>query len=422
MFQNGPEDQGGIQTLSHLVSFYRSQTRRLLNGAALWALVVLGSPGTLTAGDAREVRAIWVTRWDYTKAVDLRTIVANSASLGLNRIYLQVRGQADAFYRSSHEPWAEELGGDPRRDGNPGFDPLEEALRAAAQKRIEVYAWINVLPAWKGENLPKSKKHVVHAHPEWLMEDALGRRPLTRKDRYVLLNPCLPEVRNHLTLVVSEITSNYPVHGIQFDYIRFLGRSIEDGEDVPFDRRTLATFQVRHGAHPSAAPSAWGRFRQRAMDELVQAMANAARSSRPGIRVSVAAVQDVERARNHMFQDASRWSRSGWIDEVCPMLYTRDDSKLEERLRLWKRDVAPDRLVAGVGAYLLGSGRRLHGQVHLTRSHDLRGYCVFSYPSCFLSRSKHSKHSPKAAEIRAQMRNALLISNSRVVTRQVSNP
>ena len=104
MFQNGPEDQGGIQTLSHLVSFYRSQTRRLLNGAALWALVVLGSPGTLTAGDAREVRAIWVTRWDYTKAVDLRTIVANSASLGLNRIYLQVRGQADAFIAAPTNP------------------------------------------------------------------------------------------------------------------------------------------------------------------------------------------------------------------------------------------------------------------------------------------------------------------------------
>jgi uncharacterized lipoprotein YddW (UPF0748 family) len=372
------------------------------------------------AGEVSEVRAIWVTRWDYKSAKDIKNVVANSASLGLNRIYLQVRGQADACYRSSHEPWSEELGGDPKRAGNPGFDPLAEALQAATRKGIEVYAWINVLPAWKGRTLPRDKTHVVHTHPEWFMQDANGRRPLTHTDHYTLLNPCLPEVRDHLARVVGEIASRYGVHGVQFDYIRFLGRRVEDGEDVPFDTRTLADFKKQTGAHPGAAPAAWDLFRQEAMNRLVQTLANAARKARPEIRVSVAAVQDPERARAHFFQDARHWTRIGWIDETCPMLYTTDDNKLEERLRTWKREVPPSKLVAGVGAYLLRSGRQLHGQVHATRRHDLGGYSLFSYPSCFISRSKHSESGDDAAEIRAQLRNALLISNSRAVTPALS--
>ena len=47
-----------------------------------------------------EVRAIWVTRFEYRTEREVRTIVANSAALGFNTILFQVRGQAD----KSHGP------------------------------------------------------------------------------------------------------------------------------------------------------------------------------------------------------------------------------------------------------------------------------------------------------------------------------
>ena len=90
--------------------------------AALLAIpaAAMGAPATATD----EVRAIWITRFEYQTEADVKTILANCASLGFNTILFQVRGQADAYYRSSIEPWAERLGG---RD--PGFDPLEVACR-----------------------------------------------------------------------------------------------------------------------------------------------------------------------------------------------------------------------------------------------------------------------------------------------------
>src|SRR5438067_11750237 len=93
-----------------------------------------GSP----APAADEVRAIWVTRFEYQTEAEVKTILANCASLGFNTILFQVRGQADACYRSSIEPWAERLGG---RD--PGFDPLEVACRESRRLGLSLHAWVN---------------------------------------------------------------------------------------------------------------------------------------------------------------------------------------------------------------------------------------------------------------------------------------
>src|SRR5688572_12674087 len=98
------------------------------------------------AAGTDDVRAIWVTRFEYQTEADVKAIVANCAALGFNTILFQVRGQADAYYRSSIEPWAERLGG---RD--PGFDPLDVACREAKRRGVALHAWVNVMPAWRGK-------------------------------------------------------------------------------------------------------------------------------------------------------------------------------------------------------------------------------------------------------------------------------
>lgn len=116
--------------------------------------------------NVKEIRAIWVTRWDYRSESDVRAVIRNCKSLGLNRIYFQVRGRSDAFYRSELEPWAEELGGK-----NPGFDPLAVAIDEAGKSSIQLHAWVNVLAGWKGKVPPKSKTHLYHTHPDWFLTD-----------------------------------------------------------------------------------------------------------------------------------------------------------------------------------------------------------------------------------------------------------
>ena len=252
-------------------------------------VAIVAAPRPAQGADRREVRAIWVTRWDYVSAYDVRTAIRNCASLGLNRVYFQVRGQADAFYRSTLEPWSEELKGDPKRGGDPGYDPLAIAVTAARESGVELYAWINVLPGWRGKKPARDRRHLFHRHPEWFMTDGRGRRQLLARetDRYSLLNPCRSEVRAHLRAVVAEIAQNYAIDGVQFDYLRYLRRNVSKGEDVPLDAATVATFRKRFGREPGTLPGAWNRFRQDAMDLLVRELASAIRSrNRPTVRSS----------------------------------------------------------------------------------------------------------------------------------------
>src|SRR5690554_7465617 len=68
-----------------------------------------------------EMRAVWLSRWDWYDRADLEALVDSVAAANFNAIYLQVRTRSDAYYRSSVEPWAHRppvfsLGQDPGWD------------------------------------------------------------------------------------------------------------------------------------------------------------------------------------------------------------------------------------------------------------------------------------------------------------------
>jgi uncharacterized lipoprotein YddW (UPF0748 family) len=50
------------------------------------------------ADSAAPIRALWITRWDYLTADDVRKAIENASWLGATDVMWQVRGQADAFY------------------------------------------------------------------------------------------------------------------------------------------------------------------------------------------------------------------------------------------------------------------------------------------------------------------------------------
>ncbi|MCX7958621.1 MAG: family 10 glycosylhydrolase, partial [Deltaproteobacteria bacterium] len=78
-----------------------------------------------------EARSVWITRWDYEKSKNngpqsIAAIMKNISDANFNMVYFQVRGRADAYYKSSYEPWASEFTGTLGAD--PGWDPLMVAV------------------------------------------------------------------------------------------------------------------------------------------------------------------------------------------------------------------------------------------------------------------------------------------------------
>ena len=350
----------------------------LLVAGLMAPAAALGAP----AAGSDEIRAIWVTRFEYQTEADVKAIVANCAALGFNTILFQVRGQADAYYRSSIEPWAERLGG---RD--PGFDPLETACRESKRLGISLHAWVNVMPAWRGKVPPADRNHVCYRRPDWIVVGKDGRRQ-TFNDHYVCLNPCLPEVREYVVSVLRDLAERYPIDGLHLDYVRFI-----EG-DWSYDAKTLALF----GGSPEADPEGWAQFRRGAVTELVQATRRMLRDMRPNAMLT-AAVFPSAKSRQRVLQDAEGWARRGLVDAVFPMTYDDSDAAyrdvIDEGYGLFRGRAA---CVPGVGAYKHKTAEQTVRQMGMCRS----GFAVFSYSSLYVSPDETRRENEKLCRARRE--------------------
>lgn len=375
------------------------------------ALVLLAhaSGAPLAAGanaPPAEVRGIWITRWDFRSEDDVRRAVRWSAALGLNRLFFQVRGRADAFYRSPFEPWGEELGGK-----DPGFDPLEVAVGEARNVGVELHAWVNLLPGWKGARPPEDPSHVARRHPEWFLLDSQGERHVANSNDYTILNPCLPEVRTYLVAVVADIAARYSVDGIQLDYVRFVGRDPKRSGEFPYDPDSLALFQSYSGVSPSQDPAAFDAWRRRAIDILVSRISAAVRIRRPGCFLSAAVLPDFERARRLFFQDAASWLERGWIDAVYPMIYAADPASFSVQVIDALRRSPRGGVFPGIGVHLHARAEDTVRQIRAARSLGARGYCLFSYAQIFPSPSHEYRADPASRRLRSELRRAISAAN-----------
>ncbi len=235
----------------------------------------------------RVIKAVWVTRWDYKKPGDIRTIMENCRGAGFNTVLFQVRGNGTAFYRSKLEPWADELGG---RD--PGFDPLKVACKEAHKRGLAIHAWVNVMPGWRGDKPPRNPRQLYHARADWFWRDEHGRRePL---GWYNSLNPCYPEVRRYLVDVMREVVAGYPIDGLHLDYIRFPNEwndAYPRGArvpDYPRDPRTLAMFRRETGRTPARDPQLWKQWRADKVTKLVDGIRRMMKSVKPSAKLSAA--------------------------------------------------------------------------------------------------------------------------------------
>ena len=302
--------------------------------AALCGIVVLSMSAGCQPAQRRvgPVRAIWVTRFDYETADDVVRIVEDCRRAGFNTVLFQVRGNGTAFYRSSFEPWAEQFG-----FADPGFDPLETAVREAHRGGMELHAWVNVMPAWRGETPPADPEQLYHKHPEWFWYDQYGDRQAL-SSFYVSLNPCLPEVREYLVSVFREIVRDYDIDGLHMDYIRFPNeppaRPADSDIDYPRDARTLALYRRETGLTPADDGEAWNRWRTEQVTRLVADVHAMMRETDPEAILSAAVGTNRERSLN-CFRDGERWAADGLVDAVFPMNYRDDLETFQTGLGQW---------------------------------------------------------------------------------------
>ena len=339
---------------------------------------------------ATPTRAVWVARFHYRYVEDIPTIMENCARAGFNTVYLQVRGEGTVSYPSRSEPWGREYG-----HVSPGFDPLALAVMEAHRHGLRIEAWVNVMPGWKGPEPPPAgldPLQLYHAHPDWFLSNADGnRQPLVTVDAktkrkesfYVILNPCLPEVRAHIAGVIDEILTHYDVDGVHLDYIRYAWDTTENAKrDFPRDPRTLALYEQDTGLRPDDDTCAWNGWRANQLTRLVAGIRRTVDRRRPGATLTAAVWRDPGRGYREYLQNGAAWLNAGLLDAVVPMAYTPKTELFQSEIAAWHEAAGNRRVIPGLGVYLHRNPRPMRTQLDLCESWG-GDFALFAYAALF---------------------------------------
>ncbi|MCK7626963.1 family 10 glycosylhydrolase [Streptomyces sp. RS10V-4] len=332
-------------------------------GAASWLLGAGAGPGR--GAPRREMRGMWlatVANLDWpsrpglepdVQRQELTRLLDTAVRRRLNTVFFQARPSADALWPSPYEPWAQYLTGTQGRD--PGWDPLDFAVREAHRRGLELHAWFNPYRVANHADPGRlSAGHPARRHPSWVV-------PYGGKLYY---NPGLPEVRRFVQDAMMDAVHRYPVDGVHFDDYFYpypaAGQTFRDD----------AAFEAYGGGFDRRAD-----WRRDNTDRLVREMAEriAATGRRVRFGVSPFAVwrnsgTDPRGSRTEagvqtyddLYADTRRWVREGWLDYIVPQVYwplgfTAAD--YAELVPWWARTVSGTRVELYIGEALYKAGR-----------------------------------------------------------------
>lgn len=330
----------------------------------------------------REHRSIWMSSmlastWPGAAITESNTAstkrsldnrMAKLASQGINTVYYHVRAHCDATYNSSYEPYSSAVAG--TRGGTPAYDPFGCLVESAHKHGIEVYAWVNPYRYSQGGTYSDSHPgNYGLTHPEWLLSSS----------EQAILNPALPEVRQRIVDICTEIATNYDIDGMIFDDY-FYHSSI--GLDADADLYNAYAASVSEDGRMTQA--AWRRENVNMMVRDVSAAVKQARpyavfAIGPAGRISPDDIADYgltpgpygDMNYTGLYADPIRWLSEGLLDFLSPQVYW---ISYFDRLTEWYSVAVPHfgrHLYESVDCSRLSSGKSTEylRQIDFMRSH-----------------------------------------------------
>jgi uncharacterized lipoprotein YddW (UPF0748 family) len=380
-----------------------------------------GPDSSATAGDPAlpqpvpETRArprgLWILAEGSQRVLEdpsrLAPLLATAETLGASDLFVQVYRGGRSWYASDladATPYREQL-------ERTGVDTLARLITEAHAQGLRVHAWVNVLSLSSRRSPPILER----LGPQAVLVDRAGRSildypnleiPAPDGDWYrmgtrgVYLDAGFPGVAEELAATFGELLTRYPdLDGLHLDYVRYpgvlpfvpgsrFGVGLDFGYGAEtrqrFNEETALTGPYRDPSQPESSAiinsNAWDAWRRDKVSEVVAAIADRARSVRPGVVLSAAVISYVDRAYLSLFQDWPRWLEDGLIDLAIPMVYTLDERLLRYQLEHFGRGLQRDQIWSGLGVWLFArSPERARAQVEIARSAGLVGEVLFSY-------------------------------------------
>ena len=372
--------------------------------------------------DIQADMASWIIRFDIDTPAEIERTCNAAKSAGFDALLVQVRGRADAYYKSRIAPRAESLANDP-----PDFDPLASVLKACGS--IPVHAWLNVYYLWTGDDPPADPAHAAGAGRNWILRDIDGRKTsdYSEFDRAtgwiegIYADPDSSEYRRRFASIVRELLDQYNVAGIHLDFVRYPGPAYGHGGRLGkkfqktwgFDPRWMPDESVIAGLDDwlsgdmepaeralTAAALLWADLRSSEITALVKDVKKVICQSGRNVTLSAAIYPDFGPAFVEKGQDWLYWAENGLVDALFPMAYfgepERVGRQLENAAALLKPSV---QAWAGLGAYIK-KPEKIRQEAALARYLGYNRICLFDLGHLLM---KPSGYKPYVRAVRESM-------------------
>lgn len=264
----------------------------------------------------KEFRGVWIATvynldWPNTlnneknQKQEFINILEKVKELNINNIFVQIRPESDAFYKSNINPWSRYLTGTQGLD--PGYDPLKFMICESHKRNLKFHAWLNPYRiTTKGVELRfLDIHHPARINPEWVLE----------YNNSLFYNPENKEVQKYLQSTIREIINNYWVDGIHFDDYFY-----------PYNY-PLPLNEDRDGEV--------GNSRREAINELIRQSYKTIKSINCNIRFGVSPFGIWKNIYSNIkgckttglesyyatYADSLRWVNEGILDYITPQLY-----------------------------------------------------------------------------------------------------
>lgn len=372
-------------------------------GALLRVFIAL-SPWCLIGQPApkHELRGAWIATFaniDWPGANTLPVVTQQSQLInlldqlqatGINAVFFQVRSQCDAMYGSSLEPWSADLTGQQGRPPSPFYDPLEFIIAACRQRGLEVHAWFNPFRAVSNVGtLPSfAPHHLARTRPEWLLAQGNLR----------ILDPGIPQVRDHVISVLLDVLRRYDVDGIHFDdyfypYPPASGSPFNDDASFAADPRGFTSRQD---------------WRRDNINQFIQRSHDAIRAVKPWVKFGVSpfgiwrnrtsdpmgSATNGLQSYSDIYADSRKWIQQTWVDYLTPQIYWSvgfSAANYGVLLPWWNALGGSRHIYSGMAAYKVNNGgtdenwsqpAQIPSQIRLNRQQSqVRGQVFFSTTS-----------------------------------------
>ena len=316
------------------------------------------------------IKSLWVTPWDITSEEKVLQVIEDAKDWGITDLLVEVRYRGDTFYVPNRiyndfpnfEPVSYLL------SENPYFDALQTFIDNLKGSNIRLHAWVtvNVITTRRIETIQED--HLYFTRPEWLTHNANGNRIRFEQFEGAFLDPGVPEVKEYLVNIFSDIVQNYDIDGLHLDYIRYPATA--------YGHNPISVERF----HNQSSIDSFSRWKEIQIMDLIEMIGKSVKEMKPNLIYSAAVFSNLNVAINNYSQNWLEWLDIELVDYVYIMAYQTRNRDFEQivtniPMRYRNKVVVGLRAWSDDGTY---SSQSLRDKVVLTPE-GYAGICFFSY-------------------------------------------